>query len=120
MTYIINPWFFYWLQVSSTVRTVLCLLACFAGMALIFAVVVKMGSIFEGEDEQTKDAASRFLKITILLFVPLLLAYVLLPSRDTLLSMQIAGMATTENAELALSAIQNAVDYLVESFRELM
>lgn len=120
MTYIINPWFFYWLQVSDTLRGILRILTGLAGVALVIAVAVKLGCLFDDAEEQTIKATSKALKASILLFVPLLLLYAMLPSRDTLLSMQIAGMATTENAELALSAIQNAVDYLVESFRELM
>lgn len=120
MTYIINPWFFYWLQVSDTVREALWVLTGLAGVSLFIAVAVKMGCWFGEANEELKRNTNRALKTSVILFVPLLLLYAMLPSRDTLLSMQIAGMATTENAELALSAIQNAVDYLVESFRELM
>ena len=119
MTYVINPWFFYWMQVTDTLREALSILACLAGVALLIAAALKMGCLFGDQDEQTNKAASGALKSSIFLFVPLLLLYVLLPSRDTLLSMQVASLATVENAESAIAAIQSAVDYIIEAIGRL-
>ena len=119
MTYIINPWFFYWMQVSDTVREALCILACLAGVSLFIAVATKIACWFGEESDELKRNTSRALKASVILFVPLLLLYSFLPSRDTLLSMQVASLATAENAESALAAVQSAVDYIIEAIGRL-
>ena len=119
MTYVINPWFFYWMQVSDTVREALSVLACLAGVSLFIAVAVKMGCWFGEPSEETNRNTNRALKTSVILFIPLLLLYSFLPSRDTLLSMQVASLATTENAESAMEAIQSAVDYIIEAIGRL-
>ena len=119
MTYVINPWFFYWMQVSDTVREVLGILACLVGVAMAIAAAVKMCCWFGEESEDLKRATDRALKTSVILFVPLLLLYSFLPSRDTLLSMQVASLTTAENAEMALAAVQSAVDYIIEAIGRL-
>lgn len=119
MTYVINPWFFYWMQVSDTVREALSVLACLAGVSLFIAVAVKIGCLFGEESDELKRNTSRVLKASAILFIPLLLLYSFLPSRDTLLSMQVASLATAENAESALAAVQSAVDYIIEAIGRL-
>lgn len=119
MTYVINPWFFYWVQVADTLREALSILACLAGVSMLIAVAVKIGRLFGEESEEMKRNTNRALKASVILFVPLLLLYSLLPSRVTLLSMQVASLTTAENAEMALAAVQSSVDYIIEAMGRL-
>ena len=119
MTYVINPWFFYWMQVADTLREALSILACMSGVVLTIAAAVKMGCWFGEPSEETNKNTNRALKVSAILFVPLILLYALFPSRDTLLSMQVANLATAENAESALAAVQSAVDYIIEAIGRL-
>lgn len=119
MTYVINPWFFYWMQVADALREALSILACLVGVAMAIAAAVKMGCWFGEESDELKRNTNRALKASVILFVPLLLLYSLLPSRVTLLSMQVASLTTAENAEMALAAVQSAVDYIIEAMGRL-
>ena len=42
-----------------------------------------------------------------------------IPSRETLIEMQIARFTTVENAEWALDAVKSATDYIVSAIKEL-
>ena len=79
MTYVINPWFFYWIQVSDSLREALSILATLAGVSLFIAVAVKIAAMFGEENAKINKAADRFLKVSIILLIPLQLAYTLLP-----------------------------------------
>ena len=45
--------------------------------------------------------------------------HVFIPSRETLIEMQIARFTTVENAEWALDAVKSATDYIVSAIKEL-
>lgn len=121
MTYIINPMWFYWMQLVASAKTVFSVLF---GVSVVFLIVMigtlmsELSDYYDPEDEDTK----RIIKWTKwVAFLCLLLAVILIaiPSKDTLIEMQIAKYATVENANWTIETIKSAVDYIVEAIKSM-
>ena len=129
MTYIINPMWFYWLSVADRacqlIRTAAILLFVFSVGFLI--VVAFCRHIVFDCDECSKGcseykAGGKVQRVAIVLFVVaviLFIIHVFIPSRETLIEMQIARFTTVENAEWVLDAVKSATDYIVSAIKEL-
>ena len=116
MSYYINPWWFYWAQVSSafkglsTAGAVICAIFAIAGYCIV------IDEEFDGED---KESAKRGVVALLALTLLLTLAAVFIPNRDTLIEMQIARLATKENVTGAVDSIKAAVDYVIDAVKSL-
>ena len=129
MTYIINPMWFYWLSVADKICSGTCslaiLLAIFSAAAYIAAAALKFNALDdEGFDRKCSAyivgaKVQRVATVLAILAVIMSAIYTFIPSRETLIEMQIARFATVENAELALDAIKSATDYIVSAIKEL-
>ena len=109
---IINPMFFYLMQVSDNIG-----LAMMAG-----GPILSISSIFifmfmlAGEsfiDKKTEESLFRLGKFMILAGIVIFLVGLLIPNKDTLLLMQAARLATTENVNSVFEALKAAMDYAV-------
>lgn len=129
MTYIINPMWFYWLSVADRayqfIRTAAILLFLLSATLFIAAAFCKYAAIDHHTiDEEcfeyvTSVKLQRIAKVVAVVAVILFIIYVFIPSRETLIEMQIARFTTVENAEWALDAIKSATDYIVSAIKEL-
>ncbi len=127
MTYIIDPMWFYWLGVIDSLNFVV----AFAFVVSIFALVVSVigytacrGSIANYPDLSDGERARmpvyvKCFKASLVLFLVIGIALVFLPSKDTLIEMQVAKLATVENAEWTVDTIKSAVDYIVEAIKSI-
>lgn len=117
MDYIINPLWFYWLQVVNGVRGSACVVFVISVVLLIvIGVATPMIVSLDGEVPMWCKTG---LKIGIILIIPAELIVIFLPSSDTLISMMIAKYATYTNAQLTLEAIKAAVDYVVQAVQSI-
>ena len=116
MNYIIDPMWFYWINVVDTLRIVVSV-AIFLSVAAAFvsAVVAFVNSDWKDDDEY--QFSVKAFKRAIVLLVILCVVLVFLPSKNTLIEMQIARYATQENAELTIDAIKSAVDHIVQAIK---
>ena len=120
MNYIINPMWFYWLQVVNGVKTALAgslVLLCVA--MIVLSVVFLVNADMDGLDSELVQAVKKTLKKVILAFLLVAVAAVIIPSKETLIEMQIARYATAENASWTIEAIKAAVDYIVETVNSM-
>ena len=118
MNYIVNPAIFYWMSVANGLLVFLGVLtAVFIVLSIIFIVDyhVQMDSGYEKDAERPK----RWLKVTVPLVIIFGLAAVFIPSKNTILEMMIAKMATYENAFWTMETLKEAVDYIVEALAKL-
>jgi len=116
MNYIIDPMWFYWLGVVDVLKIISVIAFTISGIGLVFAGVSRI--VYSGEfDEEEVAIATRFLKITMPVAIVSVLILVLVPSKNTLIEMQIARYATQENAELTIDTIKSAVDYIVQAIK---
>ena len=104
MTYIINPWMFYLISLSDTLKWTL-------GIFAIIAIIV---SFLMYDDTKIKLAKRFFIagcaSIIIWLFVP---------SKDTCYKMLIASQVTTENIENAKETVKDVADYIIEATKNI-
>lgn len=129
MTYIINPMWFYWLSVADKIWRGTCslaiLLAIFSATAYIAAAALKFNALDdEGFDRKCSAyivgaKVQRVATVLAVLTVILFAISAFIPSRETLIEMQIARFATVENAEWTLDAIKSATDYIISAIKEL-
>ena len=107
--YIINPMWFYWLNVVNGMSIVAFTIAILAGVACIFFVIEWF---IEGE---LTDESKKRLKICGGICIGGMLLAVFIPSESTLIKMKLAEFATEENAEALLKAIQDGTKYILEN-----
>lgn len=118
MNYIIDPSWFYWLKVIDTLRMlalilgILGMVACIVGLPLYW---FDGGWWEEGDKKTFKRIATWMIIATIVLWV----LVVFIPSKNTLIEMQIARMATHENVSWTVDQIKSIVDYIVEAGKAL-
>lgn len=111
---IINPWFFYFAEVSDTLK----LFSQISGSILSFAVALFTLAIVTDPDEYTES----FVKLTKYLGVLcgiLLLTAFLIPSSSTLYKMEIARHITPNNVEYLDEGIDTLIDKIVEADKKL-
>lgn len=121
MNYIINPAWFYWMSVASGIKTVVLVVAILmlfpcVGFFINACIEAECGDGFEGDDaKRSLKVSGKWLAISIVLFV----VFAFVPSKNTLIEMQIAKLATVENANWTLETIKSAVDYIVEAIKSM-
>ena len=119
--YIINPSWFYLLHVIDGLRFSLGLTCAFAAIALIVATIMRIinfcepGGFEDDDDIRMRIFLNKCLKISAIITFVTMIVLILLPSKQTLIEMQIARYATYENAEWTVEAVKSAVDYIVEA-----
>ena len=120
---------FYWLSVvdraCQLVRTAAILLFLLSAALFIAAAFCKYAAVYQNAvDEECFEYATgvkmqRIATAVAAVAAILFIIYVFIPSRETLIEMQIARFTTVENAEWALDAIKSATDYIVSAIKEL-
>ncbi len=112
--YIINPSWFYWLSVTETVKIVMFVVfVCLLVPCIVMWLFLLLD--WDGDEDDI-----RMLKILTMLSVLAAVtgtAAIFIPSRNTLIEMQIARLATPENAAWSVDKLKEAVDYIVEAVK---
>ena len=119
MNYIINPMWFYWANVVDTLVVILIALLILAVVACVISGVLTFTTLEYGADDEDHKAAKRIFKKCLAVAVIAAVAVILIPTKNTLIEMQIARYATRENAEITIDAIKSAVDYIVEAMKSV-
>lgn len=113
--YIINPSWFYWLNMIDTLHGVSLGLAIAAAIIVfILGLLVITDSLW---DEDSTKRCCRWLKGLAIFTGIMILLFVFLPSKNTLIETQIARLATPENAAWTVDKLKEAVDYIVEAIK---
>ncbi len=111
--YIINPMWFYWVNIANTAKTAFGILAgilFLLGLCSVWALIDS--DLFDDEETEKYWKATRWVIAGGLVC---LIAAIFIPTKNTLIEMQIAKYATWENAEWTVGAIKDAVDYIVDA-----
>ena len=103
MTYIINPWMFYLISLSDTLKWTTGILAIIAFIGAFY---------FYGEKINALKRCFIFgcISLVICLF---------LPSKDTCYKMLIASQVTTENIENTKETVKDVADYIIEATKNI-
>ena len=107
---IINPLWFYLINVSNNLQIACCVIACLALTVILISILMyNMGAEFEGL--RTK-----------LIIIGIVCAFIgiLTPSKETCYQMMVASLITKDNIEITAEASKEAVDYIVDSIDKLL
>ena len=122
----INEMWFYWLSVADKLSGAALFVAILSGIAAAAALccgVATMSINMEfGEDDRDYKAGKRIAKIGVILSVITavsFLMYAAIPSKEVLIEMKVAKLATAENIDLATEKAKEAIDYIVQKMAEL-
>lgn len=106
---IINPLFFYMMYLANNISIALVLLGCFAVLGGAFYMFFAFDN-FSGEKEsRAYKCGKRFILLGIVMFF----IGMLIPDKETLLLMQAARLATTDNVNAVFDGLKAAMDYAV-------
>ena len=116
MDYIINPMWFYWLQVANTVKNICGILTIILGVALASTAVFYVCMTVFGGDDCTDECAKllKHIKRLAPIFAITMLCVIFVPSKRTLIEMEIAKHATYSNVESVKEQIKDAADYILD------
>lgn len=106
---IIDPKWFYWLQVCDSIRFLFFLLAAFLGIAASVLALIMM----EMYEEELRKAKNTIIVLSVFIFV-FVVAGILTPSKETMIEMEIAKHVTYESAATVIETITDTTDELLE------
>lgn len=107
---IINPMFFYMIHIADTFGFAMKIcgpIVSLSGVILLF-ISCEISSSDEDEKQMIRCGKRMILIGIIILFIGLLI-----PNKETLLLMQAANLATTDNVNAVFEALKAAMDYAV-------
>lgn len=121
MEYVINPTWFYWLNIVDSVREVAFIyVVCFAVISLIALFVGWLCDIYEDwPDDGIKPPIKKMLVSLSITFVVAVLVLVFVPSKETLIEIQVAKLATYDNVALTVDGIKSVADYIVDAIKTI-
>ena len=111
---IINPLWFYLINVSSNLQIVCGVIACFA--LIIILISILMYPMLEDMGAKFKGLRTKLVIIGIVCTFIGILA----PSKETCYQMMVASLVTKENIKITAEAGKEAIDYIVDSIDKLL
>lgn len=112
--YIIDPMWFYWVSVADSLKAF-----CMAFPIVIFAagVIFSIIGYTELDDDDDKKRFIKTCSIVAAFLLLILIIAIFIPSKATLIQMEIAKHATYENTEVLMQKIKEASDYILENLK---
>ena len=117
---IINPLWFYLIDVVDNLQTVpgvILIIACIA--FAIISILMFFESAESYLEESEKQAYFKYLKTTLKVIIPCIILTILTPSSDTIYKMIIADNITPHNIEVVGDTIEGGIDYIFEKINSL-
>lgn len=126
--YIINPSIFYWMNVFSILQTVCAVIGTIlllTGIGFIIGYVYNKNEMMDYDDtsgyyENCKRYASTcklFMIICLSISIPMIIAAIFLPSKQTSVEMLVAKTATFDNVNWTVEQVKEVVNYIVNALK---
>lgn len=127
MNYIIDPMWFYWMDIVSELDIICVLIAIFGGIAAVVLTVVYAMNEHEidefpncsSAEQKENSIIKKYLKPIWVIAIISFIGVIFIPTDETLTKMLLAKFATYENAEIAIDGIQSAADYIINAMKEI-
>lgn len=114
---IINPWFFYFMQLCNGLGAMATVLGILLIIMAVGYVLVIWFSTYCPPDKEEIELMKKSKKLLIIGGVFILLS-VIIPSKETLIEMQIARLGTTENIDSAVTYVIDKVEQFEDKDKE--
>lgn len=112
--YIIDPMWFYWVSVADGLKA-FCIVVSILISAIGFIFSIITYSDLDDDDDKKAFIKKCLIAAVILLAVSIMIIFI--PSKETLIQMEIAKQATYDNTEMLLQKIKEATDYILENLK---
>lgn len=115
MEYVINPMWFYWLQICDELGQFVAVCGFFV---IIGGIVMAIALYFDGGCYIDDEAISKWKKNIIRAIICGIICSIVsiaIPTSETLIKMQIAKFGTKDNVEVVLQTIDDKTDKLIEA-----
>ncbi len=112
MDYIINPMWFYWLQVADDAKFLLAIAGAIGGIIAIAIWLCVIGN--GGMSIEEGKRVAKIAKWYAIMFWLIFIISIFIPSKQTLIEMEIAKHATYSNVESVKEQIKDAADYILD------
>ena len=116
MNYYINPMWFYWVRVIENLRVIVLAFVIVGGVVLLIATICGWVDGF-GYTSDENEKGWRIVRRFYVLFAFIILLYVFLPSKETLIEMMIARNITEQSVKNGIEVVKGAVDYIVQAIQ---
>lgn len=114
MEYYISPSWIYWINVVGSLRTLFISLMVISGGCVIIALPMAV------VEEVMEVSTFKKLEITAcIIFMLSLFCMVFVPSKEVLIEMEVAKLATKQNVELTVESLKSIVDYIIDAIAKL-
>ena len=110
MNYIIDPRWFYFINIVGNLQAFMII----AAICLVAAGGIILGVLYAESGFKNCPKEARLGKVCITVGIVLALALVFIPSKETLIEMEIAKHVTYDSTETAVQMIHEATDYILE------
>lgn len=118
MESIINPAWFYWIDVINTFRIFLCGVSIFFGIAWFILLCAFIACSLDGTYNKNKtDSYIKFFIVSFIVLVTAIIISIFIPSKETMEKMIIANYITKNNLEKTVDAVKQAIDYITEALK---
>lgn len=122
MTYIINPWFFYFIGLVEGLKLFFTIFTIIGVLAIIFLgtfLAVSNLDIDTPFDKKNYELIIKWLKRSIIATIVFALMLAITPTSATLNKMMISSLVTKENLETVKTNAKDLIDYIAEKAEEL-
>jgi len=113
MEYYINPSWIYWISVADSLKTFFIVLMIGSGTCAIVALSLITEDIIE------ENTFKKLEIINFIIFIVSLLAITFIPSKEVLVEMEVAKLATKQNVDLTVESLKDIVNYIVNAIARL-
>ena len=114
MEYYINPSWIYWINTVNSLRIVFITLTFLSAMLSIVWFVTWISG-----DEIENNTFKKGEIISVSIFIISLLVIIFVPSKQVLIEMEIAKLATKENIQLTVDSLKEITDYIINAIATL-
>ena len=124
MTYIIPPSFFYLASVFDTLKFAAFIAFIVSAIVGCFAYgfyASELKDLLKGYGFCEKDVKNeqRVFKVSVICAIISLILAVLIPSKNTMIEIMVAKIATYENVNMTIGTIKAIMDYIVETAKQI-
>ena len=112
MNYIVDPSWVYWIGIAEAAKIISLVVG---GLLWIICLIAVPIFVDDGEWEDVKKWAMPFIAVAFVLVI----IGVFIPSKQTLITMKVAELATKENVTLTANQLKEIVDYIINALKEL-
>lgn len=126
MTYIINPWFFYFANLLDSFWTLVSIVLFLAiigtvGFGIWWVMEAYASDFFVHDDNESPFAkfCKKMIKVSVIATIISAVLMIVVPTEETVNKMMISSFVTKENVEKTKEEAKEIIDYIAEKAIEL-